>query len=74
LAVWKPSEYKLESDPLKTLFVYRLSYETDERKLKREFEMFGPIRSLCLIKDKEGKSRGYAFIEYENEKDYKSTP
>lgn len=72
LKVYNPREYQLESDPFKTLFVCRLNYETNERKLKREFEVYGPIRSINLIKDQTGKSRGYAFIEYENENDYKT--
>lgn len=71
-AAWKPAEYTFQSDPLKTLFVYRLPYDCDERRLRREFEIFGPIKSIALTKDKQGKPRGYAFLEYENEKDFKS--
>lgn len=52
-----------------TLFVGRLSYDTSEKKLRREFEQFGPIRSIRIVSDQEGKSRGYAFIEFENEAD-----
>lgn len=52
-----------------TLFVGRLSYETTDKKLRREFEQFGPIRNIKVINDLEGKSRGYAFIEFENEAD-----
>lgn len=52
-----------------TLFVGRLSYETNDKKLRREFEQYGPIRSIRLVSDLEGKSRGYAFIEFENEAD-----
>ena len=55
-----------------TLFVGRLAYEVTERKLLREFEVFGPVKDLKLIKDRQtGKSRGYAFIEFENEDDMK---
>jgi U1 small nuclear ribonucleoprotein 70kDa len=59
-----------------TLFVGRLAYEVSERKLLREFEAFGPVKDLKLIAVKKGdedtgKSRGYAFIEYENEEDMK---
>jgi len=39
--------------------------------LKKEFEVYGHIRRIKIIVDaKTGKSRGYAFIEYENEKDF----
>lgn len=55
------------SDPRKTLFVSRLSYKTDEETLRREFERFGPINSLRLVRDKKtGKSRGYAFVEFKH--------
>jgi len=54
-----------------TLFVGRLAYEVNERKLLREMETFGPIKDLKLIADADGKSRGYAFVEYENEDDMK---
>ncbi len=54
-----------------TLFVGRLAYEVTERKLLREFETFGPIKDVKLVKDKDGKSRGYAFVEFELEEDMK---
>lgn len=53
------------------LFVGRLAYEVTERKLLREMESFGPIKDIKIVKDKDGKSRGYAFIEYEHEEDMK---
>ena len=38
--------------------------------MKREFEVYGPIRSVRIVVDKKtGKSRGYAFIEFEKERD-----
>lgn len=55
-----------------TLFVGRLAHEVTERKLLREMEQFGPIKDLKIIKDdKTGKSKGFAFCEYENEEDMK---
>lgn len=55
-----------------TLFVGRLAYEVTERKLLREMESYGPVKDLKLITDcKTGKSRGYAFVEYEKEDDMK---
>lgn len=56
-------------DPYRTLFIARLSYETTERRLRKEFERYGPIKALKIITDKEGRSRGYAFIEYQSEVD-----
>jgi len=55
----------------KTLFVARLSYNVTESDLKREFERYGPIKDIKLIRDKEGKPRGYAFIEFESSRDLK---
>ena len=55
--------------PYSTLFVGRLSFDTTERTLKRELEEFGPINAVKLVYDKQGESRGYAFIEFEREKD-----
>jgi len=58
------------SDAYKTLFVARINYDTTESKLKREFESYGPIRKVTMIQDRvSGKPRGYAFVEYEHEKD-----
>ena len=54
-----------------TLFVGRLAYEVTEGKLLREMEAFGPVKDIKLISDKQGKSRGIAFVEYENEEDMK---
>lgn len=55
-----------------TLFVGRLAYEVTERKLLREMEAYGPVKDLKLVTDlATGKSRGYAFVEYEHEEDMK---
>ncbi|XP_063691523.1 LOW QUALITY PROTEIN: U1 small nuclear ribonucleoprotein 70 kDa-like [Bolinopsis microptera] len=50
-------------------FVSRINYDTREDKLQREFEEFGYIRKINMVRDvRTGKPRGYAFIEYETEK------
>lgn len=69
---YNPKEYGLESNPYKTIFVSRLDYNTIESRLKKEFEIYGVVKSVKIIRDKEGKSKGYGFIEYENEEDYKN--
>ncbi|OAD72471.1 hypothetical protein PHYBLDRAFT_6241, partial [Phycomyces blakesleeanus NRRL 1555(-)] len=63
---------KMEGNPFNTLFIARLSYELTESDLMREFELYGPIKNIRLVKTPEGKSRGYAFIEYEREKDMRA--
>ncbi|KAJ0097568.1 hypothetical protein Patl1_28912 [Pistacia atlantica] len=40
------SDPNISGDPYKTLFVARLSYETTESRIKREFESYGPIKRL----------------------------
>lgn len=67
---WDPhGNSRATSNAFATVFVSRLSFDTNEKKLRREFELYGPIRSIRVVTDLEGKSRGYAFVEYENEKD-----
>lgn len=80
---YKPAEDpKIKGDPVKTLFVGRLAYETRESDLEREFGRFGPIERIRIVKDEtetatvdgggnKKKSRGYAFIVFEREKDMK---
>ncbi|XP_038220306.1 U1 small nuclear ribonucleoprotein 70 kDa-like [Zerene cesonia] len=71
IALWDPSiNPRATGDPFKTLFVARVNYDTSESKLRREFEGYGPIKKIYLVYNKEnGKPRGYAFIEYEHERD-----
>lgn len=59
-------------DPFKTLFVARISYDTTEKKMKREFEVFGAIKKVRMVYDQKGKPRGYAFIEFDHERDLKN--
>lgn len=55
-----------------TLFIGRLAFEVTERKLLREMETFGAVKDIQIVKDNvDGKSRGYAFVEYEHEEDMK---
>eukprot|EP01038_Epipyxis_sp_PR26KG_P010583 gene10583-14216_t len=52
-----------------TLFVTNLSYDTTEKKLRREFEQYGKIKSVKIVQDLQGKPRGYAFVEFEKEEE-----
>ena len=67
---WDPNtDENATGDAFKTVFVSRINYDTRDDKLRREFEEFGYIRSIHMVRDnKTGKPRGYAFIEYETEK------
>jgi len=71
-AKWKPKEREgLTSDAFKTLFVARLSYDVSADDLKHEFEFYGPVSKVFLIKDRKGKSRGYGYVEFQSSKDLK---
>ena len=58
-------------NPYATLFIGRLSYETTEQKLRKEFETFGAIKVVSVVTDHNKKPRGYAFMEFEREADMK---
>jgi U1 small nuclear ribonucleoprotein len=74
LAKYEPhKDPNASGDPFRTLFVARLSYDTTEKKLKREFEVFGSIKKARMIYDQKGKPRGYAFIEFDHERDLKNS-
>ncbi|XP_013771787.1 U1 small nuclear ribonucleoprotein 70 kDa-like [Limulus polyphemus] len=74
IALWDPhNDTNGTSDPYKTLFIARINYDSSESKLRREFEVYGPIKKIVLVHDNTtGKPRGYAFIEYEHERDMHS--
>ena len=71
--LYKPAEdEKLTGDAYKTLFVGRLPYEVSEPILRKEFEVYGPVKHITLIYDKDGKPRGYGFIEFERDRDMRT--
>ena len=49
------------------------SKRAKEADLRKVFEGYGPIERIRVVRDKKGKSRGYAFIVYERERDMKGT-
>lgn len=49
------------------IYVGNLAFNVTEDELRTEFEKFGQVRSINIIKDREtGRSRGFAFVEMEN--------
>ena len=51
-----------------TLYVGNIPYSVKEEELKEIFEEHGAVVSLKIITDKyTGRSKGFAFIEMENE-------
>ena len=37
--------------------------------MKKHFEQYGKIESINVVRNSHGKSRGFAYIEFENEED-----
>ncbi|KAL3350540.1 hypothetical protein AABB24_023138 [Solanum stoloniferum] len=51
------------------VFVKNLSEATLEEDLKKAFGEFGAITSIAIMKDEDGKSRSFGFINFENAED-----
>lgn len=51
------------------LYVGNLLYETTEDDLKEYFGTIGPVLSATVIRFRDGKSKGFAFVEMENADD-----
>ncbi|RMZ79834.1 hypothetical protein DV737_g3217, partial [Chaetothyriales sp. CBS 132003] len=81
---FKPqNDAKIKGDPLRTLFVGRLSYDVKEQDLEREFGRFGTVERIRIVRDetkdepaaakkRKKPHRGYAFIVFERERDMKA--
>jgi polyadenylate-binding protein len=51
------------------VFIKNLDENVDDEKLKQIFTEFGPIRSYIIMKDDQGKSKGFGFVNFENPED-----
>ncbi|CAH8479434.1 unnamed protein product [Dicrocoelium dendriticum] len=71
LALWNPKKNpSATSNPYNTMFVARMNYDTSESKLRRECEMYGRVLQIVMVKNQiTGKPRGYAFVEFEHERE-----
>lgn len=38
----------------------------DERRLKQEFESFGTVREAAIVRNRDGSSKGYGFVVFED--------
>ena len=47
------------------------SKKATEADLRREFEMYGAIERVRIVRDRKQKSHSYAFVVYERERDMK---
>ncbi|KAK5650527.1 hypothetical protein RI129_001556 [Pyrocoelia pectoralis] len=48
------------------VFVANLDYKVDKKKLKEVFRLAGKVQRIDLSADKDGKSRGFAVLEYDH--------
>nr|XP_031536877.1 RNA-binding motif protein, X chromosome-like [Vicugna pacos] len=63
----------VEADRPGKLFIGGLNPETDEKTLETAFGKYGRITEVLLMKDREtSKSRGFAFVTFENPADAKA--
>jgi U11/U12 small nuclear ribonucleoprotein SNRNP35 len=68
------SDYKpnlgVRGDPSRTLFIGRINFKTDEKKLTKIFSKYGEIREFRLVRDLvTGHSKGYAFVSFKHRGD-----
>ena len=53
-----------------TIHVSNLAFATKEEQLQEAFGKFGAIKAVRLVRDKQGRLKGFAFIDYEVRKNY----
>jgi RNA recognition motif-containing protein len=47
------------------------SKNATDSDVRRHFEHYGPLERVRVVRDKKNRSRGYAFLVYERERDMK---
>jgi nucleolin len=55
--------------PTKTLFVGNLPYNIEESEIREVFETFGEIESIRIGTDSNGRTRGFAHVEFASQND-----
>lgn len=66
------NERDFMKDPYRTVFIARLPYSLSELEVSRNLSKYGAIEGIRIIRDKEGKSRGYGFVVFERDADAKN--
>jgi len=54
---------------VKKIFIGGIREGIDENALRKHFEKYGNINDCLLMHDKDGKTRGFAFIEFDGKGD-----
>ncbi|TPP66366.1 Squamous cell carcinoma antigen recognized by T-cells 3 [Fasciola gigantica] len=52
----------------RTVFVSNLDFSIDESQLRAKFESCGVLTSVRLVRDYAGRSKGFAYVEFDDEK------
>ncbi|XP_041347974.1 squamous cell carcinoma antigen recognized by T-cells 3-like isoform X2 [Gigantopelta aegis] len=55
------------SKNIRTVFVSNIRFDLDEDRIKEIFSKCGNITDVRLVKNFKGKSKGYAYVEFEDE-------
>jgi RNA recognition motif-containing protein len=58
-----------EKNTLHTAFIRNLPLILEEETVKKTFKKYGKIANIRLMKTKEGKSKGFGYIDFETETD-----
>eukprot|EP00808_Paulinella_micropora_P024943 g6181.t1 len=61
MSIANPEEY---DDPSHKLFIGRIAWSTTDQDFRNFFEGFGPLQDAVLMRDKDGKSRGFGFVVF----------
>ena len=58
---------KSGSNDFRTIFVNNLSFESTEETIEKVLNNFGNILEIRLIKDSNGRNKGYCYVEFQEE-------
>ncbi|CAF0860216.1 unnamed protein product [Didymodactylos carnosus] len=54
----------LEPEALRKIFIGGLSYKTEDQQFRDHFSKYGDILDCIIMRDREGRSRGFGFVTY----------
>lgn len=67
-AAYPTESDSLTEDPYKTLFISNLDYSITTENLETTFKVYGDLANVVIVKDKNGKPKGYAFVQFARSK------
>lgn len=56
----------------KKLFVGNISWNAEKEQLEELFSQHGDVENVILIRDEEGRSKGFGFVEFASDEDAQS--